>query len=108
MDNGYIDNGTRMFGGHNGKNYDMWNLRMKVFIKSRGYDVWDSVVSRYTTSKKPPKTVAKRELKRNKNMEMYFILEGLSDQVKDKVGQCSLTKRFGIRYIISTIRDLIL
>jgi hypothetical protein len=92
IDNGYIDNGTPMFDGQNGQNYEIWNSRMKVFLKSQGYDVWDSVVSGYITSRKPPKTAAKKELKRNNKIAMDFILEGLSDPVKDKVGQCSSAK----------------
>jgi hypothetical protein len=43
------------------------------------------------TSKKL-KTAAKKELKRNNKIAMDFILEGLPNSVKDKVGQCSSSK----------------
>jgi hypothetical protein len=35
---------------------------------------------------------AKKELKRNNKIEMDFVLEGLCDSVKDKVGKCSSAK----------------
>jgi hypothetical protein len=65
---------------------------MKFILQAQGYDVWQSVVSRYTTTKKPPKTATKKELKRNNKIEMDFILEGLCDSFHDKVGQCSSSK----------------
>jgi hypothetical protein len=40
--------------------------RMKLFLQAQGYDVWYSVVTGYTISKKPLKTAAKKKLKRNK------------------------------------------
>jgi hypothetical protein len=43
-------------------------------------------------SKKPLKTAAKKELKRNNKITMDAILDGLPDSVKFKVGQCSSTK----------------
>jgi hypothetical protein len=49
------------------------------------------IVTGYTGSKKP-KTTTKKELKRNNKMAMDFILEGLPDSVKEKVGKCSSTK----------------
>jgi hypothetical protein len=64
---------------------------MKVFLQEQGYDVWNSVFTRSNATKKP-KSATKKELKRNKKIEMDFILEGLLDSVKEKVGQCSLDK----------------
>jgi hypothetical protein len=64
---------------------------MKVFLQEQGYDVWNSVVTGYNATNKP-KTATKKELKRNKKITMDFIMEGLPDSVKDKVGNCSSTK----------------
>jgi hypothetical protein len=61
------------------------------FLGAQGYDVWYSIFTRYPGSKKQ-KTLAKRELKRNKKIAMDFILEGLLDPVKDKVVQCLSSK----------------
>jgi hypothetical protein len=54
----------------------MWRNKMKTFLGAQGYDVWYSVVTGYTGSKKP-KTATKKELKRNNKIAMDFILEGL-------------------------------
>jgi hypothetical protein len=71
--------------------YDMWRKRMKTFLEAQGYDVWHLVVTGYNSTKKP-KTISKKELKRNNKIALDFILEGLHDLVKDKTGQCSTTK----------------
>jgi hypothetical protein len=84
-------NGASIFDGQNGMSYEIWSDRMKVFLQAQGYDVWHSVVTGYISSKKP-KTATKKELKRNNKIAMDFILEGLSDPVKVRMGQCSSTK----------------
>jgi hypothetical protein len=85
----YIDNGTLMF---DGQNYEIWSSRMKVFLEAHGYDVWYSVVTIYTASKKPLKTASKKELKRNNKIEMDAILDGLPNLVKVKAEQCLSAK----------------
>jgi hypothetical protein len=82
-------NGTPLF---DGQNYEIWSRRMRVFLQAQGFDIWNSVVSGYTAPKKPLKTATKKELKRNNKIAMDAILDGLSDSVKVKVGQCSSTK----------------
>jgi hypothetical protein len=64
---------------------------MKTFLQVQGYDVWKSVVTGYTATKKL-KTTSKKELKRNNKITMDFFWEGLCDSVKDKVGKCSSAK----------------
>jgi hypothetical protein len=73
-------------------NYEIWSTRMRVFLQAQGFDIWNSVVSGYTAPKKPLKNATKKELKRNNKMAMDAILDGLSDSVKFKVGQCSSAK----------------
>jgi hypothetical protein len=58
----YIMFGIPQFDGQNGQRYEMWSIRMKTFLEAHGYDVWKSVVTGYTTTKKP-KTATKKELK---------------------------------------------
>jgi hypothetical protein len=79
---------------------------MRVFFQEHGFEIWNSIVSGYTTPKKHMKTTTKKELKRNHKMEMDFILDGLSHSVKFRVGQCASTKDICDKYIISTIRNL--
>jgi hypothetical protein len=58
-------NGIPKFNGQNGQSYEMWRNKMQTFLGAHGYDVWKSVVTGYTGSKKP-KTAAKKELKETK------------------------------------------
>ena len=88
------------------------SLRDSLFLtlvtkepEQQGFDVWKSVVRGYTTTKKQ-KTTTKKEFKRNNKIAMYFILEELPNPIREKVGKCSLAKKFGIRFIISTLRSL--
>jgi hypothetical protein len=57
-----------------------------------GYDVWNSVVTGYTPSKIPPKSAAKKELRRNNKLAMDSILEGLPESMKRKSGKCTSAK----------------
>jgi phage protein D len=47
----------------------------------------------YTITKKPRKTVAKKELKMNNKTTMDFIMKGLPDIVKTKLVQCASAKQ---------------
>ena len=64
---------------------------MKVFLQAHGHYIWISFVTGYDSSKRE-KIVAKKELKKNKKIEMYFIQEGLPNPVREKVGKCSSAK----------------
>jgi len=91
MDNRYTYNGIPIFDGQDGQNYEMCNIRIKTFLQEHGFYVSQLVVTWYTTSKKL-KTTSKKELKRNNKISIDFILEGLRDVVKEKVGQNWSTK----------------
>jgi hypothetical protein len=78
----------------------MWSIRMKTFLQAHGYDVWYSVFTGCTGSKKP-NIDAKKELKKNNKIAMDFILEGLPDSVKEKVGKCLSAKE-----LWDTLHDL--
>jgi hypothetical protein len=58
-----------------GQNYEMWNTRMKLFLQAHGFDIWQSVVTGYTTSKKPLKTATNKELKRNNKIAMDYMIQ---------------------------------
>ena len=87
----YSENGVLMFNGQNGFKYDMWSIRMKVFLQARGHYIWLSIVTGYDSSK-GEKTAAKKELRKNNKVAMDFIWEGLPNSVREKVGKCSSTK----------------
>jgi hypothetical protein len=96
----YTYNGIKWFDGQIVHNYEMCNIRMKTFLQEQGYDVSQSVVIGYTATKKL-NTTTKKELKRNNKLAMDFILEGLPNSVKEKVGKCLSTKE-----ILDKIHDL--
>ena len=68
------------------KNYAEWNIRMKVTLKATGYDVWDSVINGYSPPKRA-RTIAHKNAKRNNTVAMENILKGVTDSVKEKIGQ---------------------
>jgi hypothetical protein len=87
----YSKNGVPMFNGQNGFKYEMWSIRMKVYLKTQEHYIWLSVVTGYDSSKRE-KTRAKKELRKNNKIEMDFIWEGLTNLVREKVGKCSSPK----------------
>jgi hypothetical protein len=87
----YSKIGVPMFNGHNGFKYDMWSRRTKVFLQEQGHYIWLLVVTGYDSSKRE-KTAAKKEMKKNNKIAMDFILEGLPNLVREKVGKCSSSK----------------
>jgi hypothetical protein len=43
----YCENGVPMFNGQNGLKYDMWSIRMKVFLHAHGHYIFLSIVIGY-------------------------------------------------------------
>jgi hypothetical protein len=68
-----------------GIDYSSWRENMKIYLKSRGSRVWDSVVSKpwnLTTSKTKTKTTKEGRIKNS--LALKAIQDGLLDQVKEK------------------------
>jgi hypothetical protein len=36
-----------------GTNYAFWNVRMRIYLMAQGSKIWDSVVTRYSTTTNP-------------------------------------------------------
>ena len=71
--------------------YALWSIRMRVYLQSLGYGVWNLVIYDYT----PPKrirTTSQKESKKNKSREMEAILDALPQLVKENIGQCTSGK----------------
>ena len=83
----YSENGVPMFNGQNDFKYDMWRIRMKVFLQAQGHYIWLLVVTIYDSSKRE-NTATKKELKKNKKIAMDFIWEGLPNLIRERVGKC--------------------
>ena len=68
----YYENGVPMFNGHNGFKYEMWSIRMEVFLQEQEHYIWISFFIGYDSPKRA-KTVAKKELRKNNKITMDFI-----------------------------------
>jgi hypothetical protein len=71
--------------------YIFWSTRMESHLKALTYDVWNSVITNYS----PPNGVrnpSQKKAKKNNSMAMNTILEGLPDDVIEKIGQCVCSK----------------
>ena len=71
--------------------YIFWSTRMESHLKALGHDVWNSVITDYS----PPnrvRTLAQKKAKKSNLMAMNKILEGLPDDVIEKIGQCVSSK----------------
>ena len=82
--------------------YILWSTRMNIYLKSLGHDVWNSVITDYF----PPKrirTLTQKKYKKSNSMEMASILDGLTDDVKEKIGECNSVKEIWdkIKYLYS-------
>jgi hypothetical protein len=81
-----------------GTNYSSWRENMKRYMKSRGFGVWDLVVSNpwnLTTSKR--KTKNAKEARRNNSVALKKIQDGLLDQVKENMRHYKSTKELWLQ-----------
>ena len=77
-----------------GTNYSSWRGNMKQYFKSKGSEVWNSVVSKpwdLTTSKNLSKIIVQRRARKNNEVALK-ILNGLSDTFKASIGLCTFAK----------------
>jgi len=68
---------------------------MKQYLKSKGSEFWNSVVSKpcdLTTSKNISKITVQRKARKNNEVALKIILNGLSYTVKKRIGLCTCTK----------------
>jgi hypothetical protein len=55
----YFENGGPMFNGQKGFNYEMWSIKMKLFLQAHGHYIWLSGFTGYDSSKRA-NTAAKK------------------------------------------------
>jgi hypothetical protein len=83
-----------------GKNYSSWRENMKQYLKSRASEVWYSVVSKpwnLTTSKNISKFATQIRVKKNNEVALKILLNGLSDTVKASMGLCTSAKELWMK-----------
>jgi hypothetical protein len=81
-----------------GTNYSSWRENMKRYMKSRGYGVLDSVVSKpwhLTTSKS--KTKSTKEARKKNPVALKAIQDGLSYQVKEMMRNYKFAKELWLQ-----------
>ena len=61
-----------------GTNYAFWTIRMRLYLQSLGYDVWEIVNNGYETPVNPFFDIDAKKLSDNNAKTMNAILEGLS------------------------------
>jgi hypothetical protein len=84
----YNENGTPIL---RKEEYIFWSIRMESHLKALGHDVWNSVITDYF----PPnrvRTPAQKKSKKINSMAMNTILDGLPDDIKEKIGECNSAK----------------
>jgi hypothetical protein len=65
------------------------------FLKSKGFEVWSLVVSKtwdLTTSKNLSKIIVQRRERKNNEVALNILLNGLSDTIKTRIGICTSAK----------------
>jgi hypothetical protein len=65
---------------------------MKTYIQAQGFQVWQSIVDRYTTPIVPPKNDKVVKLGENNSKAIDALLNGLSDTIFTKVAHCKSAK----------------
>jgi hypothetical protein len=87
----YIVNGTPI---PRKEEYIFWSVRMESHLKALGLKVWNSMITDYF----PPnrvRTPAQNKAKKINSMAMNTILDGLLDDVKEKIGECNCKGTLG-------------
>ena len=80
----------------NKEEYAYWSIRMRVYLQSLGYGVWNAVIFDYI----PPKRVrdtSQKESKKNNAREMKVILDGLPQPIKENIGPCLSAKELSVK-----------
>ena len=95
----YTVNGNPILGK---EEYIFWSTRMKSHLMAVGPDVWKSVIIDYFPPKRV-RTPAQKKARKSNSMAMNTILDGLPDDVKEKIGECNSAKELWdkIKYLYS-------
>ena len=76
--------------------YAYWTIRMRVYLQSLGYEVWNSVISDYNPSRRI-RTTSQKESKQNNSRVMEAIFDGLPQPIKENIGPCLSAKELWVK-----------
>jgi hypothetical protein len=65
---------------------------MKTYIQAQGFEIWQSIVDRYTTPTVLPTNDKAVKLGQNNSKAKNALLNGLSEMVFTKVAHCKFAK----------------
>jgi hypothetical protein len=80
--------------------YSSWRENVKHFLNSKGSEVWNSVVRNpwdLTTSKNISKIIVQRRSRKNNEVALNILPNGLSDIIKAHIGLCTSVKDLWIK-----------
>jgi len=82
-------NGIPQFDGHK---YAFWSIRMKTYIQTQGFQVWQSIVDGYIAPAVPPTNDKAVKIGENNSKSINALLNGVNDMVFTKVAHCKSAK----------------
>lgn len=77
--------------------YTSWRMRMKGYLKSRGYGIWEKIVTRLIPWKKWSKSTSQREAMKSNLISLEAIFDGISRIIKERIGQCTSAKEIWLK-----------
>ncbi len=72
--------------------YSTWRIEMRVYLNTMGETIWKATISGYVLLKSKSKFVAQREGKKIDALALKTILSGLSNPIKESMGQRTFAK----------------
>jgi hypothetical protein len=76
----------------NGGGYALRKVRMKNFLLSLGFDIWQSIEYGYTAPTTPPTDIAGKKICNDNSRSVNGILGGLTNSICVKVMHCKSAK----------------
>ena len=75
-----------------GQKYAFWSIRMKTYIKTQGFEIWQSIVYGYIAPVVPPTNDKAVKFSENNSKAKNALLNCLSDMIFTKVAHCKSAK----------------
>jgi hypothetical protein len=77
--------------------YSTWRIEMKAHLKEIRAGVWKETIGGSVPLKKKSMFATQREEKKNDALALKTILSGLSNSIKEIMGQCTSAKDLWIK-----------
>jgi hypothetical protein len=87
--NNMYKNGIPQF---DGQKYAFWSIRMKTYIQTQGFEIWQSIVDGCTTLTGPSTNEKAMKLGQNNSKATNALLNGIAELVFTNVAHCKFAK----------------